>query len=201
MTFKDKLQGRRAKEHRLREHKDLLVQSVRAHILPVFIQHGFSVAPRVRSGSGERKSADTFPFELRRARPDGGVDLVEIQFMTYQRAVFRINAGVAPKEGMMTVTGHRPAEEVCVHWLNEYFETRARPWLRPGLRALGLEPIGGWLSLGFWRFRTPAQSDYDKLALRVAGFLPEVELALREGKLGPHMRRVVIPRRAPLLTQ
>lgn len=33
-----------------------------------------------------------------------------------------------------------------------------------------------------------------------AGFLPEVELALREGKLGPHVRRVVIPRRAPLLT-
>jgi hypothetical protein len=129
MTFKDKFQSRRAKEHRLRGHKDLLVQSVRAHIPPVYIQQGFSVAPRVRSGPGERKSAGTFPFELRRARPDGGVDLVEIQFMTYQRAAFRINAGVAPKDGMMTVTGHRPAEEVCIHWLNEYFEMHARPWL------------------------------------------------------------------------
>ena len=46
----------------------------------------------------------------------------------------------------------------------------------------------------FWRFRTPVQSDYDKLALRVACLLPEVELALREGKLGPHMRKIVIPR-------
>ena len=108
--------------------------------------------------------------------------------MTYQRAAFRINAGVAPKQGMMTVTGHWPAEGVCVHWLNEFFEMYASSRWR------------SWFSLWFWRFRIPVQSDYDKLALRVAGFLPEVELALREGKLGLHVRRVVIPRRPPVLT-
>jgi hypothetical protein len=41
------------------------------------------------------------------------------------------------------------------------------------------------------------QADYDKLVLRVAGFLPELELALREGNLGPHMRRIVIPHPVP----
>jgi len=52
-----------------------------------------------------------------------------------------------------------------------------------------------WFSLRFWRFRTPTQSGYDKLALRVAGLLPEVELALRKGKLGPRMRKIVsLPR-------
>lgn len=189
MTLSDKLQARRAKENKLRKHKDLLLQSVQTRILPVFVQQGFSVTPRAQSRPVDRKSAGTFPFELRRARPDArGVDLVEIQFMTYQRAAFRINAGVAPKEGMMTVTGHWPAEEVCVHWLNEFFEMYASPRWR------------SWFSLWFWRFRTPVQSDYDKLALRVAGFLPEVELALRERKLGPHMRRIVIPGRAAVLT-
>jgi hypothetical protein len=53
----------------------------------------------------------------------------------------------------------------------------------------------GWFSLRFWLFRKPVQAEYDELALRVAGFLPEIDLALREDRLGPHMRRVVIPRR------
>jgi hypothetical protein len=108
--------------------------------------------------------------------------LIEIQFAPYKGAAFRVNVGVAPKEGMMTLTGHWPAEEVCVQWLNEFFEMYASPRWRT------------WFSLRFWQFRMPVQSDYDKLTLRVAAFLPEVELALREGKLGPHMRRVVIPR-------
>jgi len=84
---------------------------------------------------------------------------------------------------MMTVTGPWPAEQVCVHWLNEFFEMYASPRWRT------------WFFLWFWRFRTPAQSDYDKLARRVMDFLPEVDLALREGKLGPHMRRVMIRKR------
>ena len=187
MTLSDKLKARLAKERELRKHKHLLLQSVQTHILPVFIRRGFSVAPRIRRSPVDRESADSFPFELRRARTDTrGVDLVEIQFLTYHRAAFRINAGVAPKDGMMTVTGHWPAEDVCVHWLNEYFEMYASPRWR------------SWFSLWFWRFRTPVQSDYDALASRVAGFLSEVDLALCDGKLGPHMRRVVIPRRTPL---
>ena len=182
MASKEKPQARRARERKLREHKDLLLQSVQTQILPVLVRQGFSVTPLARRDPVNRKSADTFPFELRRTRPDGRVDLVEIQFMTYQRAAFRINAGVAPKEGMMTVTGYWPVEAVCVHWLNEFFEMYASPRRR------------SWFSLWFWRFRKPVRSDYDGRASRVAGFLPEVELALRESKLGPHMRRVVIPK-------
>lgn len=165
------------------------MRSIQVHLLPVLINQGFEVAPRVRRGPTDRESELSFPLEpLIRAR-GAGVDLIEIQFAPYRRAAFRINAGVAPKEGMMTLTGHWRAEEVCVHWLNQFFEMYASPRWRT------------WFSLRFWRFRTPAQSDYDKLTLRVAGFLPEVELALCEGKLGPHMRSVVISRRAPLTPQ
>ena len=166
------------KKYELRKHKQLLLKSVQTHILPVFIQQGFVVAPGVQMV--DRSTADTFPFELRRGRPDGGVDLVEIQFMTYQRAAFRINVCPVPKEGMTTLGGHRKPDELHASGLHDHFEMYASPrWWR-------------WFSLWFWSLRTPVESDYDKLASRVAGFLPEVELALRDGKLGPHMRRIAI---------
>ena len=192
----NKLRDRKAKEEKLRKHRDLLLDSVRTHLLPAFIERGFAIRPRVRQEPTDRKSAGTFPFELlRRSRPDGGIDLVEIQFATYQRAAFRINACAAPKEGMMTIGGHWSAEELHAGGLHDHLETHARPWLRPCLRALGLEPLGAWFSLPFWSFRCPVQADYEKLALRVVGFLPEIELALREGKIGPHLRRVVFPKK------
>jgi hypothetical protein len=180
MSLKDKLKARRAKEDKLRKRTDLLRESVRTHILPVFIQQGFAVIPRIRNGPVDRKSVDIFPFgEMRRARPDGGVDLVEIQFMTYSRAAFRINATAVPKEGMMTAGGHRTAEELEAGGLHDHFEMYASPrwWI--------------WFSLRFWWFRSPVRSEYEKLALRVASFLPEIDLALRDGELGPHMKHIV----------
>jgi hypothetical protein len=180
-------------ERKLRKHRELLLESVRQHVLPAIIQQGFTVAPhRVQQGPVDRKSVGIYPFEqMQRARPDGGVDLVGIQFMTYQRAAFRINACAVPKQGMMTAGGHKTTEE-CIALGVHDLETHARPWLRPFLKALRLEPLGAWFSLPFWWFRSPKQTDYDKLALRVVGLLPEVDAALREGELGPHMRRMVM---------
>lgn len=182
MASKDSLHARNAKERKLRQHKELLVESVRIYILPVLINAGFIVGPRAHRVSDDPKTSGIFPFGLlRRMRHDGGVDLVEIQFMTYQRAAFRINACAVPKEGMMTLGGHRSAEELDAGGLHDHFEMYASPrWRR-------------WFSLHFWRLRAPAQSNYDKLALQVAGYLTEVDRALREGRLGPHMRKVIIP--------
>lgn len=181
MTSKDRLQARRTKEDKLRRHRDLQLESVRTHIVPVLIQQGFVVTPRISRGPVDRKSLDIFPFgEMRRARDDGGVDLVEIQFKTYKRPAFRINAAAVPKEGMMTAGGHQTSEELHAGGLHDHFEMYASPrlWI--------------WFSLRFWWFRSPTQSEYQKLALRVATFLPEIDLALREGELGPHMRRIVM---------
>lgn len=143
----------------------------------------FEVAPPVHRGPVDRAVVLSFPSwgRLIRAR-ESGVDLIEIQFARYRRAAFRINVGVAPKEGMMTFTGHWRAEDVHIHWLNEFFE----------MYALSRWRI--WFSVRNRLYRSRTQGDYDKLALRVAGLVPELELALREGKPGPHMRRVVIPR-------
>jgi len=91
-------------------------------------------------------------------------------------------AGVAPKEGLMTLTGHWAPEDIYVGWLNEYFVMSGSRWRQ------------AWFSVWRWPHQSIAQRDYEGIVLKAAGFLPELELALREGKLGPHMRRVVIPR-------
>src|SRR5207245_9340537 len=108
--LRNRLRARRAREREAKRRKDVLVESVRTHLLPALIERGFAVAPRREPrGQVDRKCVDIFPLgEMRRARSDGGVDLVEIQFKTYQRAAFRINATAAPKEGMMTVGGTGP---------------------------------------------------------------------------------------------
>lgn len=168
---------------RTKERQELLTRSLRTHLLPALTNQGFEVAPQGHRGTVDREFVLSFPpwGRLIRAR-ESGVDLIEIQFAPARRSAFRINAGVAPKEGMMTLTGHWRVEDVLVHWLNEFFE----------IYALSRWRI--WFSLWSWPFRIPVQSDYDKLALRAAAFLPEIELALREGKVGPHVRKVIIPR-------
>ena len=178
---------------RNKEQQECLIESVRNNLVPAFTKQGFVVAPPIRRSPVDREFEQSFPSWGRLIRTrEAGVDLVQIQLAKYRRTAFRISAGVAPRAGLMTPQGHRPAEEVAVHWLGEYFETHARPWLRPVLAAVGLEPLGAWFSV--WPSRSPAQDDYDKLARRAATVVPEVERALREGKSGPHIRRVVIPR-------
>ena len=169
----------------LKEPRDRLVESVRRRLLPLLIEQGFAVAPLVRRGPVDREVVLSLPFGRLCRHREAGVDLVQIEVARYRRAAFRIMAGVAPQEGLMTFTGHWAAEDVFVDWLDEYFVMYACPWLRI------------WFSVWHWPHRSPVQADYEKLALRVARFVPEIELVLRDGRLGPHMRRVVIPRHVP----
>jgi hypothetical protein len=152
----------------------------------MLIKQGFEVAPLAQREPIDREFVLALPLgRLRRTR-EGEVDLVEIDFAKHRRPAFRINVGVAPKAGLMTFTGHWPADDLYVEWLNEFFIMYACPRWRI------------WFSLRFWSLRSPVQDDYDKLVLRVAGLVPELESALREGRLGPHMRRVGIPRPMPV---
>jgi len=177
--YKKQLKTRRLEVQEARRRKDLLVESVRIHLLPALIRQGFEPVPLVPSGPVDPELPSW--GKLIRAR-ETVVDLVEIQFSTSGRAAFRINACAVPKQGMMTPAGYRTAEE-C---------------MKLGVCDLEMWAYPRWFiffslfSQGLWRFRSPGRSDYEKLALRVAGLLPELELALREGKLGPHMRRRVM---------
>jgi len=182
MTSKHRFQALKVKERR-----DWLIQSLRTYLLPALINRGFEVVPPETRGPVDREFLLIFPSwgRMIRAR-ESRVDLFEIQLAPYRRAAFRINAGVAPEEGITTLTGHWPAEDVLVHWLNEFLEMYACPRWRI------------WFSGRRLLYRSSTQGDYDKLAIKVAGLVPELDLALREGKLGPHMRRVMIARPAPI---
>jgi len=170
------------KSKSLKERRDWLIQGLREHLVPALISQGFELAPLPARGPIDRELVLSLPLGRLRRSTRRGVDLIEIQFAKYRRAAFRIAAGVAPRDGLMTFTGHWPAEDVYVGWLNEYFVMYAFPRWRVQF------------SVWHWPHQSPTQGDYDKLALRVAGFIPELELALREGRTGPHMRLWVIPR-------
>jgi hypothetical protein len=189
MTFKNALSARRARarEREAKRRRDLLEESVRTHLLPALIKQGFEPAPIVAlSGPVYPEFLRSFPSwgKLIRVREEV-VDLVKIQFSTYGRAAFRINACAVPKGGMMTPAGYRTAEE-CVELGVCDLEMCAHP------RWFIFFSFFSLFSQGFWRFRSPVRSDYEKLALHVAGLFPELELALRDGKLGPHLRRRVM---------
>jgi hypothetical protein len=165
---------------KVKEPRELLIESLRTHLLPVLIEKGFECAPLARRGPMDREFVLTLPLGRLRREREEGVDLVEIDFARNRHAAFRINIGVAPSAGLMTPTGHWSARDIYVEWLNEFFIMYAFP----GWRIWFFD----WLSF----LRSPIRATYDKLAMRVAGLVPEIELALREGRLGPHMRRIVV---------
>jgi hypothetical protein len=56
-----------------------------------------------------------------------------------------------------------------------------------GPEGVAVRPLGEWFSLWLTWLGSPKQADYEKLALRVAGLVPKIELVLSEDKLGPHI--------------
>ena len=168
-----------------------LIESLQRHLLPSLVQHGFELAPsETLAAPVDRRYVRAFPLgNLVRVR-ESRVDRVSIQFATQDRNAFRINARVDPPKEIMNHKGIPPVPGYLARGLSEHFEMYASPkfwaWF-----------TWGWFSVRLSPFRTPGQSDYEKLAVRVAGFEQELELALREGRLGPHMRRVFLPYYVP----
>jgi len=166
---------------RKRQRRDWLVESIRTYLLPALVDRGFEAAPRLNRGLVDREYTVSLPLGRLLRERESRLELAEIQFAPYGRAAFRINAGVPPKEGIATFTGRLAPEELDAGGLPYHFEMYA--WPRWSI----------WFSVWRWPGRSLSQANYDKLAIRVASFVPELELALREGSLGPHIRKVVIP--------
>ncbi len=181
----------RARNRAANQRREWLADSVRSHLLPAFTNRGFVVTPlKDLDEPTDRDYLLCFPQWGRLLRyRDSVVDLVEIQFASHGRAGFRINSGVAPRNGLTTWAGHRSPEQMGVHFLEEWFESNARPWIT----RLKLPPIGTWFSVWHLPWRAPNRNDYEVTALRAAGIVPEIDIALRESKLGPHIRKVAFP--------
>ena len=130
---------------------------------------------------------------LSRLREFGVVDLVEVQFSSHGRAAFRLNACAVPKDGLRTAGGRRMAEGLEAEGLHNHFQTRAR------LRLTAIPVVSAfadWFSVWPRPHRTRTQRDYDALVLGIVGVVSEIDVALREGRLGPHIRHVVLPEKA-----
>ncbi|HEX2593156.1 MAG TPA: hypothetical protein VHL34_16770 [Rhizomicrobium sp.] len=141
---------------------------------------GFEVVPSAGDDArGEIRAA--FPFgRLRRNGPEG-LELVEIQLHKRRAAAFRLNIGIAPPEGVDHFTGqHIAQEDIWVGYLDHFYELYRSPMFRI------------WFAVRRWSWskRAVTEGDCGALVDEVIGFLPEVEQALREGRAGPHVRRI-----------
>ena len=158
-----------------------LVDAIRNRLLPELIRREFEVIPlqAIRSGPIDREFIVSLPFGLLRRRGERGLEQIEIQLGSSGRASFSINCGVIPEGGVDGVRGHIDANEALVTWLDEFYI------LYSSARRSSPFAIRRW-----WWGKAVAQADYDALVGRTAELLPEVEKALVEGVVGPHIRRI-----------
>ena len=170
----------------MKKERRWLINAIRNRLLPEFVRRGFKIVPISKGGLIDRELIYNSPFGTLRRPGSRGFELVEVQLITYGRAAFRILAGAAPPNGLETFNGHIAAEDILVGWLDESFEIYQYPLLWSCLPSLA------YFSIKPWQKRASSQEDYDALAQWVASLIPEVELALRDGKCGPHVRLVKI---------
>ena len=158
-----------------------LRDSLRAFLLPAFERLGFQVVPLSKEDASSRAISSAFPFGSLRRQSEHGLEIVEIQLDKRQRPTFRINMGIAPPEGVEhPIAGHISQGDLDVHSLRQSFELYQIAFIRR------------WFSARSYFGRAPSESDYEELAKRVVGLIPEVEATLREGtKRGRHVRSVV----------
>jgi len=153
--------------------------SIRSHLVRELVRHGFEVVPLPRR-AGEPKDRElivAFPFGMLRRVGPRGFELVEIQ-LDKRRVAFRLNFGIVPFDGINVVYGHVDAEEVLVGWLDRYYCLYQCPFFHM------------WFSVRRWLGGQVTQKHYDLLVTRVVQLIPEVELTLREGRRGHHVRLI-----------
>jgi hypothetical protein len=172
------------------EPRGWLIDSLQQHLVPALVQQGFEAGKAEASRPFvDRKFVKAFPFaKLIRVR-ESAVEQISIQLASNDRCAFRINASVVPPKKMVTAK-LPPVVGLEGKGLSEQFEMYEYPILWAWLTA-------GWFSVRTWPFQTPSLKDYEKLALRVSTYVPELDLALSESKLGPHMRRALLPYYVP----
>lgn len=153
-----------------------LIESVRGVVIPALESRGFSIKPLNERDRRSPEVGTAFPFgQLRRVGPSG-VEIVEIQLDKRGKAALRLNIGIAPPEGVSHAGGRITQEDVWVHYLDRYYVAYQSPLLRM------------WFSPKRWFSSKSTKRDYETLANRIVGIVPEIEQVLRDGKGGPHIR-------------
>lgn len=170
----------------MKKERRWLVEAVRSQLIPEFLARGFELAPfsRAKQGATDREFVVSFPFGRLRRSVDRGFEQVEIQLAPHGRAAFRLNLGLIPFGGVEGILGHIAADDAGVHALPERFTLYSCPFFSLNFS------VRRWM----WSRRERTEDEYRALVARVVELLPEVDDALRNGKVGRHIRHTVIRR-------
>lgn len=170
----------------MRKERRWLVEAIRSQLIPEFLARGFELAPfpRAKQGPTDREFLASFPFGRLRRSVEHGFEQIEIQLAPRSRAAFRLNFGLIPSGGVKGVLGHIAADDAGVHSLPERFALYSCPFFSLNFS------VRRWL----WSRREGTEDEYRALVARVVELLPEVDDALRNGKVGRHIRHTVIRR-------
>jgi len=169
----------------VKQERRWLVEAIRRRLLPELLRRGFESVPAPKAGPADWEALFDFPFGRWRRRGPRGVEIVEVQLLSYGRAAFRLIFGVPPAEGLRPFNGAFAAEDVP-GWLDEYYELYQHPSLWAWL------PYLAYFSIKPWQKRSPEKDDYEALVTRMLPLLSEVDRALQRDGCGPHVRRVRI---------
>lgn len=151
-----------------------------ALLVPAFESRGFKHFPSAKGKADDVDGALSLPIGVFRRESHDGMDVVEPHF--HEKNKLSINAGRIPLSGLTTRLGHFPAEDCLITWGDCWFEFYACPALRIPFAARGL----------WWR--KPVVQDFIEVVETVIGLIPEIELALEQGVVSRHVRRVRIKR-------
>jgi hypothetical protein len=153
-------------------------QVIQDLLIPVLIERGFEQIP-LSDAEQRSEIGSAYPFGRFRRRRDDGYDLILIQFARYRPATFTLDAGVVPLEGFNhPVTGHVKAEDAWPGYLARHYSfydtaiiaRKFGPWRWPGDR------------------RPFDDAEIRFVVSKVKRILPEVEIALREGRPTAHAK-------------
>jgi hypothetical protein len=168
----------------MKKERCWLMEAIRSQLLPEFLARGFVLTPlpRAEQGPTDREFLVSFPFGRLRRSVDHGFEQVEIQLAPRGRAAFRLNFGLIPTGGVKGGLGHIVVDDAGVHSLPERFALYSCPFFSMNFS------VRRWM----WSKRERTEDEYRALVARVVDLLPEIEDALRNAKIGPHIRHTVI---------
>lgn len=168
-------------------HNKWLHKAIVEILIPVLQDRGFAWHKQRPAREVGREIVLGLPFGSMRRTNTNSVDIVEISLKKGDRSYFVLHAGSVPLKGARSwLTGrHYDADKIEICALEE-------SWTMVNCKRLYALSYFGFR---FKSLRTLSQEDYQDLIRRVVSYLPEIDDALRDGIIGPHMICEKFPRR------
>lgn len=154
-----------------------LINALRKSVVRSIEARGFENVPFGKTDIVDREFKQSFPFGRFRRKSLNGLHLLDIEFAVQGKAKFRINAGVFPAEGFVDILSQTVLpEEAWVHTLLKSYVLA------------GGSKRNNWFYVSHWFWQTPTRQQFEDLASTASALIPEIENALSNGTVGPHLK-------------